>query len=156
MDLVDELIKKLAAANYKLATAESCTGGLIASAVTSKPGASKVFERGFVTYSNDAKAEMLGVDLKSIEKQGAVSTLVADAMVKGALEHSKADIAVSVTGIAGPDGGSEKKPVGLVYIGYALKNNLVKVAQFNFEGGREEIRLQAVKQALKLALSLLD
>lgn len=139
-----------------LVTAESCTGGLIASAITSRPGASKIFERGFVTYSNQSKIDLLGVSESTLKNNGAVSTLTAEAMVKGALVNSKADIAVSVTGIAGPDGGTDEKPVGLVYIGYALRGDLPKVARHDFKGTREKIRMDALKQALKYALSLLN
>ena len=155
-DLAEKLLSKLKGRGYKLVTAESCTGGLIAAAITAKSGASLVFDRGFVTYSNEAKTEMLGVSENTLKNNGAVSTLTAEAMVKGALDKSGADIAIAVTGIAGPDGGTDEKPVGLVYIGYGLSGDLPKVAQHNFEGNREEVRLKTVKQALLYGLSLLS
>ena len=153
-DLVDKLMEKMAGKAMTLVTAESCTGGLISSAITSRPGASRIFDRGFVTYSNDAKRELLDVPEKLLKDNGAVSTLVAEAMVKGALKNTKADIAIAVTGIAGPEGGSESKPVGLVYIGYGKRGDLPKVARHDFTGNREQIRLAAVKEALKHALDL--
>lgn len=156
MDLVEKLIKKLKAKGMMMVTAESCTGGLIASAITAKAGASAIFDRAFVTYSNRAKTEMLGVPESVISKHGAVSTLTAEAMVKGALERSGANLAIAVTGIAGPDGGTEEKPVGLVYIAYGLKGELPKVARHDFTGDREQIRLQSVKQAITYALGLLS
>ena len=110
-----ELLEAARARDEKLATAESCTGGLLAAALTAIPGSSDVFERGFVTYSNSAKSEMLGVPFWLIERHGAVSEDVARAMAGGALTHSHATLAVSVTGIAGPDGGTSEKPVGLVH-----------------------------------------
>lgn len=114
-----------------------------------------MFERGFVTYSNDSKAELLDVSREILETDGAVSQKCAEAMVQGALKHSKAQIGVSVTGIAGPDGGSEDKPVGLVYIGYALRGAPVKVATHNFTGDRGAIRVQTVEAALTHILELL-
>ncbi|MEM6781884.1 MAG: CinA family protein [Pseudomonadota bacterium] len=154
-DLAEKFIHKLKKKGLMLTTAESCTGGLIASAITAKAGSSAVFDRSFVTYSNDAKIEMLGVDQKILEEHGAVSTLTAEAMVKGALDNSKANLVLSVTGIAGPDGGTDQKPVGLVYIGYGLRGDLVKVARHDFDGNRETIRLKAVKQAMLHGMSLL-
>src|SRR5687767_9267612 len=107
----------------RIATAESCTGGLIAAVITSIPGCSSAFERGFVTYSNDAKCEVLGISAALIEEFGAVSEVVARDMAEGALARSRADIAVAVTGIAGPSGGSEDKPVGLVHFACARRDN---------------------------------
>lgn len=156
MDLIDQFIDKLKRKAYTVTVAESCTGGLIASAITAKAGASKVFDRGFVTYSNEAKMDMLGVPSHILEQSGAVSVLCAEAMVKGALQRSNTNIALSVTGIAGPDGGTAEKPVGLVFIGYCEKGELPKVAEHNFRGNREEIRMQAVKQAVQYGLSLLN
>ena len=112
------------ARGLRIATAESCTGGLVAGALTAIAGSSDVFDRGFVTYSNEAKAEMLGVDPRLIETHGAVSPETAEAMAKGALAHARADIVVAVTGIAGPGGGSAQKPVGLVYFGTASASAL--------------------------------
>lgn len=139
-----------------LVTAESCTGGMIAAAMTERPGSSAVFERGFITYSNEAKTELLGVPKDTLMKHGAVSTQVATAMIKGAIAHSRAEIAVSVTGIAGPDGGTEKKPVGLVYIGFGDKAGVTEVAEHRFTGDRASIRRQATEAALKHLIKFID
>jgi nicotinamide-nucleotide amidase len=134
-----------------LATAESCTGGLIAGALTEIPGSSDVVERGFVTYSNEAKASMLGVPRQMIERHGAVSAEVARAMAEGALAHSAAHLAVSVTGVAGPGGGSAKKPVGLVHFGCATKTGPVRHMEKRFgDIGRGEVRRLSVVAALAL------
>lgn len=132
-----------------LGTAESCTGGLIAAAITERPGASSVFDRGFVTYSNDAKMEILGVPPAILERHGAVSEECAQAMAQGARQNSRADIAVSVTGIAGPDGGSPEKPVGLVYIGLASRGTDPKAYKHLFTGTRTQIRTQTCEKALE-------
>ncbi len=142
------------AAGLKIATAESCTGGLIAASLTEIPGSSDVFERGFVTYSNEAKTELLSVPAGLIAAPGAVSEPTARAMAKGALAHSRADIAVAVTGIAGPDGGSPEKPVGLVFIGAARKGNPTVVERHIFPGNRAEVRRATVMRALEVMLSL--
>lgn len=135
----------------KLATAESCTGGLVSSILTEIAGSSDVVDRGFVTYSNQAKIDMLGVAAAVIERHGAVSAAVALAMVEGALKHSAADVAVSVTGIAGPGGGTEQKPVGLVYIAAHRSGSEPVVQRFHFTSGtRAAIRQDAVGQALRL------
>lgn len=139
-----------------LATAESCTGGLIAAAMTDRPGSSSVFERGFVTYSNEAKTELLDVPKDILMKHGAVSSQVATAMVKGAIAHSRAELALSVTGIAGPDGGTEAKPVGLVYIGFGDKVGVVEVAEHRFKGDRDSVRKQTVEAALKHMIKFVD
>src|SRR5690606_21949365 len=115
------LAEKMSAKNLMLVTAESCTGGLLANTITHKPGVSKIFERGFVTYSNESKMEMLGVPREILDNYGAVSAECAQLMAEGALKNSRATLSVAITGIAGPDGGSPEKPVGLVYFGYALK-----------------------------------
>jgi nicotinamide-nucleotide amidase len=154
-DLVEKLINKLSKSGKMLTTAESCTGGLIASAITGRAGSSKVFDRGFVTYSNQSKMDLLDVPESVLEQNGAVSKLCAEAMVKGALEHSAAHLALAVTGIAGPDGGTEEKPVGLVYIGYGLRDELPKVVEYNFRGNRETVRMQSVKHALQHGIELL-
>ena len=156
-DLVKVLKHKLTDLSLMLVTAESCTGGLIASAITDLPGASSVFERGFVTYSNESKTELLGVEPAIISRYGAVSPQVATEMAKGALKHSLAEIAVSVTGVAGPDGGTDDKPVGRVYIGYGMKGqDIIHTAEHTFSGDRESIRLQAVGAALKHLNKFLD
>jgi nicotinamide-nucleotide amidase len=135
----------------KLAAAESCTGGLIAALLTEFPGSSDVFERGFVTYSNAAKTQMIGVDAGLIAAHGAVSREVALAMASGALMHSLVDVSVAVTGMAGPGGGSATKPVGLVHVVVARKGASPLHQECRFgDIGRSEIRLQAVIAALKL------
>ena len=139
-----------------VATAESCTGGLVAATLTAIPGSSDVFERGFLTYSNSAKSEMLGVPVWLIERHGAVSEDVARAMAGGALTHSRASLAVSVTGIAGPDGGSEEKPIGLVHFAAGRRDEPIRHERVLFgDLGRAEIRRRSVEQALLLLLSLL-
>jgi nicotinamide-nucleotide amidase len=135
----------------RVATAESCTGGLVAALLTEIPGSSDVVERGFVTYSNEAKTEMLGVPSEIIARHGAVSPEVARLMAEGALAHSAADIAVSVTGIAGPGGGSGAKPVGLVEFACASRGQATVLATERFgDVGRARIRLAAVAKALSL------
>ena len=139
----------LQAQQKKLVTAESCTGGWIAQALTDVPGSSLWFDRGFVTYSNTSKIEMLGVKLKTLETYGAVSEETATEMVSGALAFSHADCAIAVTGIAGPQGGTREKPVGTVFIGWGYKNQNIKVIQLKLTGNRHEIRSQPVKIALE-------
>lgn len=134
-----------------LATAESCTGGLVAGLLTSIAGSSAVVERGFVTYSNEAKAEMLGVPKALINQHGAVSEQVAREMAEGALRHSRANVAVSVTGIAGPGGGSKEKPVGLVHFACARTEMITHHVRMTYgDLGRDEIRLAAVGTALAM------
>ncbi len=135
-----------------LVTAESCTGGLIASAITDRAGSSTIFDRGFVTYSNESKREQLGVSAEILSTHGAVSRECAEAMAMGALKNSNADIAVSVTGIAGPSGGSDQKPVGLVYIGVATLAHHSFVKEYNFAGSRQDIRKQAAMESLNLLI----
>ncbi len=155
-DLVEKLSIQLELRNWKVAVAESCTGGLLAASLTHRPGSSKIFDRGFVTYSNEAKQDSLSVPKDILEKHGAVSPEVAEAMALGALQNSLANLTVSITGIAGPDGGSDVKPVGLVYFGYALKNGSSGSIKANFEGNREEIRRQAANLALKQMIGVLE
>ena len=131
-----------------LATAESCTGGLIAAGMTDLAGSSSVFERGFVTYSNESKEELLGVSHETLLRHGAVSSETATEMVAGALTRSHADAALAVTGIAGPSGGTPDKPVGLVYIGWGLKGGQICVQKHIFSGDRDAIRQQTVEAAL--------
>src|SRR5277367_5992786 len=128
------------AAGLMLATAESCTGGMVAAALTDIAGSSDVVERGFVTYSNAAKTELVGVPADLIEKQGAVSAEVAAAMADGALAHAPVDLAVSVTGIAGPGGATPTKPVGLVYLGIVSKGGAARTERHVFAGDRAAIR----------------
>ena len=146
--LVEELTLLLLDKNMRLVTAESCTGGMIAAAMTDRSGSSAIFERGYVTYSNEAKIEELGVKSETIETHGAVSEQTAGEMAAGALKHSHADIALSITGIAGPNGGTEQKPVGLVYIGIAQQNQPPQVFKHNFDGDRMSIRQETLEQAL--------
>ncbi|WP_425408529.1 CinA family protein [Hyphococcus sp.] len=154
--LAQAIIDKAGAEGMTVATAESCTGGMIAAALTDVPGSSAVVDRGFVTYSNEAKAEMLGVPMKLIDENGAVSAPVARAMALGALHASRADIAVAVTGIAGPSGGTDRKPVGLVWFGLAQRSGLTRVERRVFsEGGRDFVRTKAVETALHLVLTQL-
>jgi nicotinamide-nucleotide amidase len=140
-----------------IATAESCTGGLIAATIAKIPGVSSMLERGFVTYSNQAKTEMLGVPTELIAANGAVSAEVARAMAEGALRHSRADVAIAVTGVAGPDGGSEEKPVGLVYFGVARKGRDTLVEERRFGNlGRHAVQEETVLTAFELMTLLLD
>lgn len=137
----------------KLVIAESCTGGLIAAYLTSVPGASDVFDRGFVTYSNEAKQELLQVPSDLIAAHGEVSDAVVRAMAQGALIHGHGDISVAVTGIAGPDGGSPSKPIGLVYIGSARRNGATLAEEHRFgDIGRTEVREQTALRAMELLL----
>lgn len=136
-------------------TAESCTGGYLAAAITTAPGSSNYFEQGFITYSNTAKQEMLGVKADSLQKFGAVSEQVAAEMAVGALKNSHAQISVSITGIAGPGGGTSEKPVGTVCFGFARDGGLQKTITKLFSGNREQIRAQAVVAALKELQQLL-
>lgn len=151
--LASEVVARNAAAGRLVAVAESCTGGLVAAAITEISGSSAVLERGFVTYSNEAKKELLDVPAETIEACGAVSAECAEAMAKGALANSRAQVAVSITGIAGPGGGSAAKPVGMVCFGKALADGSVKVHVRQFGAGtRAEIRAQAAVVALELLL----
>lgn len=152
-ELAQDVIDAFTGNNLQIATAESCTGGMIAASLTDIAGSSAVVDRGFVTYSNEAKAEMLGVDSAEIDRHGAVSSQVANAMAEGALARSNADIAISVTGIAGPDGGSDVKPVGLVWFACACGWAPTLVVSHQFEPrSREFIRYMATMFALEIAL----
>ena len=149
-DLAEAALAALRARGWMVATAESCTGGLIAGALTDIPGCSDVVDRGFVTYSNAAKTEMLGVPPAIIERHGAVSGPVAAAMAEGALQRSAAHIAVAVTGIAGPGGGSPEKPVGTVWFGLAVTGADTIAECLVFPGDRAAIRHATVLHALHL------
>lgn len=151
LTLAERALDAARAAGLRIATAESCTGGMIAAALTDVPGASDVFERGFVTYSNEAKAEMLGVPEEVIEEFGAVSGETAEMMAAGALARSRADLAVAVTGVAGPAGGTPDKPVGLVWFGLARAGGALRVERRLFgKGSRAFIRAKTVETALRL------
>ncbi len=147
---IEPLAAQLLQRGWLLSTAESCTGGMIAAHCTDLAGSSQWFERGFVSYSNDAKHEMLGVSTALIDKHGAVSEAVAQAMVLGALNRSKAQVALAVTGIAGPGGGSAGKPAGLVWFGLARRGHATSTLHAVFPGDRAEVRRATVAQALSL------
>ncbi|MBB36760.1 MAG: damage-inducible protein CinA [Hirschia sp.] len=151
------LIDKAREKGVKLAAAESCTGGLLSALLTEIPGSSKAFERGFVVYSNRAKQEMLGVPGEIIADHGAVSETVAIAMAEGAISASRADYAVSITGVAGPSGGTALKPVGLVHFGLASKNGLIlsEVCKFG-DVGRAEVRRKSLIKAMDLLSEAID
>lgn len=150
------LLDAFRGARLTLATAESCTGGLVAGVLTEIAGSSDVVERGFVTYSNEAKAELLGVPLPLIAAKGAVSEEVARAMAAGALQHSRAAVAVAVTGIAGPGGATPTKPVGLVHFAALRRGGPTHCARHVFPGDRAEVRRAAVDTALSLLLLAAD
>jgi nicotinamide-nucleotide amidase len=152
--LVRLLAELLPAKGWMMASAESCTGGLIAGACTDLAGSSNWFERGFVTYSNEAKHEMLGVDLAAIEANGAVSEPVARAMAEGAVARSRAQVAVSVTGVAGPGGGSPEKPVGTVWFGWSVAGR-TRTERRRFDGDRAAVRAATVHYALQTLVELL-
>ena len=155
-DLSALVIAACRARQMRLATAESCTGGLIAAALTAIPGASDVVDRGYVVYSNDAKHEMLGVPLDLLAAHGAVSEPVAIAMAEGALRRSGVAIAVAVTGIAGPGGGSPAKPVGLVHVACARAGAPTRHRRTIFPGDRDQIRAATVADALRLVAESID
>lgn len=139
----------------RLATAESCTGGLIAHWITSIPGCSAYYAGGVVAYADDAKTALLGVPEALIAAHGAVSAPVAAAMAAGAIERMQADVAVSTTGIAGPSGGTSGKPVGLVYIGVAVRGGACRVAEHHFKGSRADVQIAAGQAALKMVEGML-
>lgn len=156
ISLAEKVKEALEKRGWMIVAAESCTGGLLAGALTSLAGSSKTFERGFVTYSNQSKVELLGVSAKLVENKGAVSAEVAVAMAKGALQRAQTQIAVAVTGIAGPDGGTKDKPVGRVHIAVAIQK-LAEQRQFDFGNlGRENIRQKAIVQALSFILDFIS
>lgn len=156
----DQMLRKLAESlrfrNWTLATAESCTGGWIAKCCTDLAGSSTWFERGFVTYSNEAKQQMLGVSAETLQSDGAVSRAVARQMADGARRKAGVDVALSVTGIAGPDGGSAEKPVGTVWFGWSVGQRDATTELMCFEGDRDAVRRQTVGHALGRLLTLLD
>lgn len=140
-----------------VATAESCTAGLVAGTLTEVPGTSSILDRGFVTYSNQAKQDMLGVSATTLRSHGAVSGETAEEMVRGALANTPVDLAVSITGIAGPDGGSEEKPVGLVHFGAASRSGRFAHVEKRFGNiGRAEVRKQSVLQAFRMLHELAE
>ncbi len=156
VSLAQEIIATASARSLRIATAESCTGGLLAAALTEIPGSSDVFGRGYVTYSNRAKQDLLGIAGEQLEQHGAVSEQVARAMAEGALKKSGANLAVAVTGIAGPSGGSADKPIGLVHIAAARTGRETVHAKYLFgDVGRSAVRMKSVEAALMLLKGLL-
>jgi len=154
--LASNLLEAARQRQLLIATAESCTGGLVAAALTSVAGSSDVVDRGFVTYTNEAKHQMLDVSVNALEKYGAVSDAVAKEMAYGALVNSMADISVSITGIAGPDGGSEEKPVGTVWFGLCQMGEAPQAFKQQFgDIGRSEVRRKSVVYALSLMLEMI-
>jgi nicotinamide-nucleotide amidase len=153
-ELSSLLGQALSARGWMLVTAESCTGGLLAGAVTAIPGSSAWFERGFVTYSNESKAELLGVAPATLARYGAVSEETAREMADGAIAHSHADVAIAITGIAGPDGGSAAKPVGSVWLAWRQRDGNGGAQAHCFPGGRETVRHLAVTAALEYLTAL--
>ena len=153
-DLETQVVKALKESGFTITTAESCTGGLIAGRLVNVSGASEVFDRGFVTYSNEAKEEELGVKHTTLEQYTAVSEQTVVEMAMGAARRAKADAAIAVTGLAGPGGGTQSQPVGLVYIGIYLKG-IVYWQEYHFHGSRTEIRELTVVNSLQLLLNLL-
>lgn len=149
MELATALGEQLARLQWVAATAESCTGGGVATAITDIAGSSAWFDRAFVTYSNEAKQEMLGVAAQTLDSHGAVSEAVVREMAAGALAHSRADISVAISGIAGPGGGSESKPVGTVWFAWADRHGWISAERYQFDGDRSAVRAQAVTVALE-------
>jgi nicotinamide-nucleotide amidase len=154
--LADQVLQRCRTKGLRLATAESCTGGLVAATLTEIAGSSEVVERGFVTYSNEAKSELIGVDPGLIATHGAVSAEVADAMAAGALAHAPVELAVAITGIAGPGGATATKPVGLVHFGIARKGSPVRTERHVFAGDRAAVRRAALRRALELLRDAAD
>lgn len=151
----EEAVRKLKEKGYTITTAESCTGGMIASALINVAGISEIYKEGYITYSNEAKHKLLGVEEEALQKYGAVSREVAFQMAKGAAEAAQAKAALAVTGIAGPDGGTKEKPVGLVYIGCYVMGE-VTVTENRFSGDRLTIRQNTTKSALELLIDCID
>jgi nicotinamide-nucleotide amidase len=150
LTLAQSVLDACRARGWHVATAESCTGGLVAGALTAIAGSSAVVERGFVTYSNEAKSELLGVPPETIAAHGAVSSQTAAAMAEGAVARAPVDLAISITGVAGPGGGSVTKPVGLVIFGLARRDGLCRTERHIFDGDRSTVRQAALRVALGL------
>ena len=148
LELSSEVGRVLVVQHLKLVTVESCTGGWIGQSLTAVAGSSAWYERGFVTYSDASKSDLVGVPRELISRSGAVSEPVVRAMARGALSHSPADLALAVTGIAGPDGGSADKPVGTVWLGWIARTGMERAEQYLFTGDREAVRRQSVIEAL--------
>ncbi len=156
IDTAREALRLATKKNLLIATAESCTGGMIAATITEIAGCSSVFERGFVTYSNDSKIELLGVPADVLETFGAVSEPTARAMAEGALAHSRADVTVAVTGIAGPDGGTPEKPVGLVHLAVARHGYPTLHRVERFPGDRAEVRAATARTGFRMLIEVLE
>ena len=156
LEITSELILNSKQKGFRIATAESCTGGLIAGSLTSISGSSAVFECGFITYSNNSKIQILGVLPGDIDKFGAVSETVVCQMAEGAINNSSAHLTAAVTGVAGPDGGSDEIPVGTVFVASACVEQKTIYERFLFEGDREKVRLDTVQAALNLMLRQLN
>lgn len=154
--LAEQLLDLLKQQKKTITTAESCTGGWIAKLLTDIPGSSLIFDRGFVTYSNKSKQEMLGVSPETLDQFGAVSEETVIAMADGALKHSQADMAIAVSGIAGPDGGNHEKPVGMVCFAWAFQGNDTQTKTQYFDGDRDAVRRQSVQYALQVAINLIQ
>ena len=154
-DLAEELGACMKAKGVKLASAESCTGGWLAKIITDIPGSSQWFTGSVVCYSNESKVSLLGVDANSLEEFGAVSGETVMEMADGLFSHTDADVVVGVSGIAGPDGGSDDKPVGLVWLSWGKRDKSVYAKPFNFDGDREAVRKQSIAKALNNLLDLL-
>ncbi len=148
--LAEDVLETCRQAGLTISTAESCTGGLIGGALTGNAGSSDVFDRGFLTYSNEAKEEMLDVSADALNTHGAVSEVVVEQMAEGGLKKSNTGLCVAVSGVAGPGGGTPEKPVGLVYLACAKQNSSTIVEKQLFEGNRDQVRQQTVKRALEL------
>ena len=153
--LAGEVALLLTEKKITLAVAESCTGGALCQALTDIPGSSAWFDRGFISYSNQAKVDMLGVSSTLLDQYGAVSFETARAMVEGVHDHSQAELAIAITGIAGPEGGTAQKPVGTVFFGIGQKGQAVKIDKRRFKGEREEVRARSVEFVLKALLKTL-
>lgn len=153
--IAKQLAEILLARNLYLTTAESCTGGGIAYLLTELPGSSQWFDRGFVTYSNNSKEELLDILEDTLLNHGAVSSETAKAMAEGALKNSHAQVSIAVTGIAGPDGGTTEKPVGTVWFGFSISNKSTQTLLKNFKGDRSHIREQAIHFALETVIQFL-
>jgi nicotinamide-nucleotide amidase len=157
VEAAKRLLERCKRKNLTIATVESCTAGLVAGTLTEVPGTSSILDRGFVTYSNQAKQDMVGVSAATLKAHGAVSRQTAEEMVRGALAHAAVDLAVSITGIAGPDGGSDEKPVGLVYFGAASRSGQFVHAEKRFGNiGRSQVRKQSVLQAFRMLHDLAE
>jgi nicotinamide-nucleotide amidase len=154
--LADKVGRRLKARGGRIVTAESCTGGWVAQELTAIAGSSAWFDRGFVTYSNEAKQEMLGVLAETLARHGAVSEETAAEMARGALEHSRGSIALAITGIAGPSGGTPSKPIGTVCFAWATRDRPARAETKRFPGDREAVRRQSVEYSLARVLELLD